>query len=73
MLSNFISEPQNRLSRNATQSTRRLSTRRIPTLQPACLLIFGVLRTKEKTPKLSGTFSRSAAPMPADLDVVIFV
>ena len=34
---------------------------------------FGVLMTKEETPKLSGKFSRSATPMLADLELVTFV
>ena len=52
----FILELQSNLSRSVTQSRRRPSTRRIPPLQLACQLMFGVLKTKEKTPKLSGNF-----------------
>ena len=66
-------EPQSKLSRSITQKTRRPSTRKIPTPQPACQLMFGVIRTKEKTPKLSEKFSRSADSMLADFDVVTFV
>ena len=39
----FILEQQSKLSRNVTQTTRIPSIRRIPTLQPACQLMFGVL------------------------------